>query len=515
MLKFVKVNQSEYQDLKFIMEEEKIAVSKDCVPVLLILMGDLSLAPTARVIEEFGILFGNRISKELFEENSSGRIKWAHAVHWARHSLKKAGLMGSGGRGIWTITDAGRQWLEKYPDGGKRQLLALIQTHDDSNKKDGGFYWKGDFFRVNKEEVLIKANELLANKKPDEAFRFNNWYILIKKERVSVKWIFHLITDSNYNDFTTYEARSRLKRIGILAINTRNTPSSGERNAIENPPLSFLNLIERDRFFENVGNFISKNLITPFSGGQIKHYPGKNYMVLNYLEFPRSHYELRLARAFHEVAFHLEGRKEDNIERLSLIKPFSEKFSQLFGHRVEAKIWGSRWARLTFEFPKTYHNEIRKNILNNRGSLEGIPEYIVGMMDEDINGVHSENLIIAIYGSLMVKFVDATFTSLCNVFDIGGGSTRRANIRNKRNDNEVHDRVNEIIQQIKNFLLGFTSKRPSDEQLSDWVFLCYTLGLYKEGYEIFNIIDSTNIDSWQYKRIKKFAKVCKNKMDNR
>ncbi len=108
------------------MPPNKLETTMDYRPALLWLMGELGSGKTAEVIQEFESRYADFIPDEHYETNNSGNTKWVWAVHWSRQDLYTAGLMGSGGIGVWTITEEGRKWLDVYPDGGKQKLLELI-----------------------------------------------------------------------------------------------------------------------------------------------------------------------------------------------------------------------------------------------------------------------------------------------------------------------------------------------------------------------------------------------------
>ena len=97
-------------------------------PALLWLMGRLEHATTSDALVEFERVFGDVIPPEHRQANKSGNIKWEWYVRWSRQDLVNAGLMGSGGHGIWTITTEGRQWLEGHPDGGGDELKAYLSS---------------------------------------------------------------------------------------------------------------------------------------------------------------------------------------------------------------------------------------------------------------------------------------------------------------------------------------------------------------------------------------------------
>ena len=89
---------------------------------LLRLMAELGQAQTCEAVDEFERRLGHLIPSEHRELNPSGNLKWEWSVRWVRQDLVRAGLMGSGGHGIWTITEAGRQWLKSNPNAARLGL---------------------------------------------------------------------------------------------------------------------------------------------------------------------------------------------------------------------------------------------------------------------------------------------------------------------------------------------------------------------------------------------------------
>lgn len=92
---------------------------------LLWLMSELGEGRATQVIDEFERRLGHLILPKHRDLDRSGSLKWKKKVRWARQFLVRWRLMGSGGRGIWTITEAGRKWIRDHPDGGKDEFLAL------------------------------------------------------------------------------------------------------------------------------------------------------------------------------------------------------------------------------------------------------------------------------------------------------------------------------------------------------------------------------------------------------
>jgi restriction endonuclease Mrr len=46
----------------------------------------------------------------------TGGIRWEAALHWQTSGLSRAGWLVKDGSGTWSITDTGREALERFPD---------------------------------------------------------------------------------------------------------------------------------------------------------------------------------------------------------------------------------------------------------------------------------------------------------------------------------------------------------------------------------------------------------------
>ena len=310
---------------------------------LLWLMDRLESARASEATAAFGEEFGSIIPAEHRVANESGRIRWEHYVAWARFDLVRAGLMGSAGRGVWTITPQGQVWLGENPNADHADLVAFIKQG--RAKVKSGFQWRGEYYSITKRALFSRARRLLAEGPPREALRFRDWAVLVDDRAVSVKWLFALATDANYNEFDSPTARRALSQIGIEAqqVGEAGEPAQRRRGVSR--------VERRDEYLAQVGGHLSSSLPTQASHGEIKPVPGRNWLKIDYAEFPRSHYELRLARGLDEIAFHLEGKREDNLARLAVLVPNQPEFTATLGHSVVAERWGQNWARLAIDLP--------------------------------------------------------------------------------------------------------------------------------------------------------------------
>jgi len=389
------------------MKPEKLDVATDYRLALLWLMDRLGSARVSEAMAAFEKEFGDLIPAEHRETNEGGNIRWEHSVAWSRYVLVQAGLMGSGGRGVWTITPAGKEWLRENPRANHADLAAFIRSPT---------------------------------------------------------------------------ARRALSQIGIEARQIgefEKPPPTATRR-----PRGANRVERRDEFLAQVAEHLSSQLPTQASHGEIQPIPGRNWLRVDYAEFPRSHYELRLARGFDEVAFHLEGKRELNLARLAHLEPHIEKLSASLDYPVIAERWGANWARVAIDLPPAPWNDKQAEE----------------------------------YAGLLAHFIDATFPLLQEAF-VAVPSRRRSRTRRTQTpadspDGRAHALLDQHVTQIRTFLQG-RSHRPSDEVLCDWVQFCYTFELFDEGYELFNLIVPSAVNAWLYGRVRKLAQVCRIRAQNK
>jgi hypothetical protein len=79
------------------------------------------------------------------------------------------------------------------------------------------------------------------------------------------------------------------------------------------------------------------------------------------------------------------------------------------------------------------------------------------------------------------------------------------------NDRLLADRVRPLVQRLQEFLQGRSSETPNSEVVCDWVFLCYTLELYREGAALWQYVSSDEVDAWHYQRTLKLSTACRAK----
>ena len=69
------------------------------------------------------------------------------------------------------------------------------------------------------------------------------------------------------------------------------------------------------------------------------------------------------------------------------------------------------------------------------------------------------------------------------------------------------------IRVIRRFLDGKLDRIPQTEELSNWVEFCYQNEFYKEGAQIFNLLEEDKVEPDRHKKLKKMAEVCRIKCE--
>jgi hypothetical protein len=89
---------------------------------------------------------------------------------------------------------------------------------------------------------------------------------------------------------------------------------------------------------------------------------------------------------------------------------------------------------------------------------------------------------------------------------------RSSGVSTDGDNQEAHGILDRQINHIREYLRGRV-ERPSDELLCEWVHFCYTFQLFKEGVELFGLINPASVDLWPYERAKRIAKICRIRTD--
>jgi hypothetical protein len=91
-------------------------------------------------------------------------------------------------------------------------------------------------------------------------------------------------------------------------------------------------------------------------------------------------------------------------------------------------------------------------------------------------------------------------------------SEERARAITPISDKQLLQAVRQPVRRIQDFLQGRGNDTPKSEDVCDWVQLCYTLGLYREGAALWQYVQRDEVNAWLYERSKKIAAVCRTRI---
>jgi hypothetical protein len=76
-------------------------------------------------------------------------------------------------------------------------------------------------------------------------------------------------------------------------------------------------------------------------------------------------------------------------------------------------------------------------------------------------------------------------------------------------DRQLLERTKPLVQKIQGFLQGKSTDAPKSEIVCDWIFLCYTLELFREGAALWRYVNQDEVNAWQYQRTMKLSAACR------
>lgn len=455
---------------------QTLEVATDYYPALLWLMGELEQARTSDVIAEFERRLGDLIPSEHREMNKSGYVRWESYVRWGRQALVNAGLMGSGGWGVWTITEAGRKWLQDHPDSDRGELVGLVRKSQATSRKQPRpvpevkqqpIKLDGETLVLSQANVLEEVRKATADGVPPEAKRFRNWYLTVDGERLSVKWVVSLVTGIPTQRFKTGQARRQLRNLGLEAQSLARAKKSPA--AVDEVPSSPVELT-REAFYQAVLARLEGKLPACIYNRNVN--PNSNTLRLNH-PAPRTCYELVLYKTYTFLGLTFFGSEAENRARLV---PFQQALPDLgtkLGASIQTRVGGKSYSVVYLKLPPA--------------KLDRTTAHQIA--------------------DTWLQFIEATLPLLDQVVAELGlmVSGPRPKDEDLKRPKAILSRK---IRKIRAYLDGDRSLSPSDETLCEWVQFCYTFELFKEGAALFRLVRADTVSSWLYERTRKLARAC-------
>lgn len=359
---------------------------------------------------------------------------------------------------------------------GTTQIMEPVAEYDQGNTI---FIWRGMTWQVNRQALISQVRDWIARGLPEEATRYKDWYVDVDGQRISPKWLFHLITGAGYNEFDAPQAREKLSKVGLDAVQVRSEESytTSQTSGIPINP-SRLKPAERQVFFQKISQRLSNESPQTFGSAKYRFPDRENWFEIHFPNL-RGYYSLRLARQFDEFAYFFPGNTQAAELFAQQLTPHLATLSEQMEYPVTVvpNYWQT-WGRLGFETPH--------GVVSN----------------------HNELIAFEItYARQLDRFVRATYHQL------GALLTRRANVQpGEKADlsNKFQPQTQILAARIDSIrqVLGGSTVTPSDEVLCDWVHFCYDFGLYKDGQILFTFVTSEHVHPWYYERTKKLARLC-------
>ena len=323
----------------------------------------------------------------------------------------------------------------------------------------------GRQFTLTGSQVLATARRALADGLPPESQEYVSWAVEIDGHLVGVKWLFSLVTGAPRFNFTTFEAAPIFRRMGLDVRQLRGEAKPESDGAAEQAGLTTQRFLDHTR--TSIASLLSNHDYAP----QIK-IPNRRLVQVSFEQFPGCHFEICIHPGDHEVGLHFESSDKVNLERMQAFLPHQETLSREIGERVSVGPWGNHWARVWYALPRA-------------------------PLTQDL---------AAAYAGRLHRLIQVTSPVLRQVCAIRFPPPAQPERRTPA-PLPAHTLLDAQIAAVRDFLNGRAS-RPSDERLCDWVHLCYEFELYREGRELFALVDPAQVNPWYYERAKRLAKVC-------
>ena len=446
------------------------------IPLLLVLSEfPNGQGSSADVLRRFWARFQAVVPPEYTERvraKGNTDLKWENIVRWARNSLVKRGLMDAPAYGIWRITDAGREYLAQA-NGSAPSPMTPLREPGPAPSSDRAYTLLigGRSITLSAEDVLATARREIARGLPSAAHDFQSWVVEVDGHQVGLKWLFGLATGLSHADFKTGEARRALEHLGVTVRRYEDDAEEKKVVAVQDAQKDELT---RAEFIGEASTALEHQFAD--SGQTATLQIVRDQLVqVRFHNFAGCHYELWVHAHSVELGLHFESSQKLNYARLAAFLPHQDALNDALDEQVRIEKWGQGCARVFYEMPK--------------------PPLTPALATDHAARLH--------------RLITETLPILREAF---AGKVERPRIEARiETPTRAHVIIDSQIATVRDFLNGRTG-RPSDERICDWVHLCYEYELYREGRDLFALVDPSQVNPWYYERAKRLAKVCAMKM---
>jgi len=402
----------------------------------------------------------------------------------------------------------------------QRGAFQITESAAEYDQRNTTFIWRGMMWQINRQGLFSQVRDWIARGLPEEATRYKDWYVDVDGQRISPKWLFHLITGASYNEFDAPQARKTLAKIGILASRVNNTQEFGSLRHFNSDHEGGdpMNTQERQLYFKKIVNLMSNEFPDILRGADIRVPKRANWFEVRFKGMTGL-YSLRLRQTGIEYAYYFSSNTRLAEHITEGVTPHLESLTQQMGYEVNVDPrFNQVWGRFGFDIPTpaldfTYFfrylsdpnydrkAEIAEYIADNFPNLGVTPDQILLYLEKyDLSRENAECAWI------FLKFIQATHQLLEDIHQNRKSKQRAPQKNLEENDPQTRICAHKI-QQIQHFLMG-NNTAPSDEVLCDWIHFCYEFELYKEGNMLFTLVSAEDVNPWYYERTRKIARLC-------
>lgn len=272
--------------------------------------------------------------------------------------------------------------------------------------------------------------------------------------------------------------------------------------------MTLLQGAERDEFFQQVIASLPARLPPVWQGDVnfTKFKPGRDWLSVGFLSYPRIQYRLRIRQHVIEMALYVGGEPENRQRILDfLAEPIKTLEQELEYPLVQGSV-SKLWSRVGVEINSIFWEYTLNLGDDDRNTLPNSTQLPTWMRNKEQDGKHE--YLQDFFGRFLITTIPwlteiQRFFPLSHNIKAGGKSE-------PGEDEAVYLAAEKYIEQIRQFLSGRNGRKPSEEQLCDWVQFCYLFGLYAEGAHLFELVNAQALNNdWFYQRTKNYAKSCR------
>lgn len=79
-------------------------------------------------------------------------------------------------------------------------------------------------------------------------------------------------------------------------------------------------------------------------------------------------------------------------------------------------------------------------------------------------------------------------------------------------DRQLAERARAVVDRLHAFLQGSSQDAPKSDVICDWIFICYTLELHREGAALWHFVNKDEVDAAKYERTAKYSAACRTRV---